>query len=222
MFDRVVYTTNESVGTEPVKRYDSACGIALLCPISFVLFVRFFLRFTTKAASRAREIRVFRCSNKDTCDSWRFCIPFVAPSPFLSPLRSVIEPPGRFQNVVGKESGKAERERAGVRPHLFLCLVCLKKLLNHLNRAKRIELFELLEPRRSRIELRLGAPYLFSFHVAPSLVSFTSKPRAASSSRILSLVAQSLLAFALARRSSTMSTTLPNDSSRSALPPVAS
>ena len=155
-----------------------------------------------------REIRVFRCSNKDTCDSWRFCIPFVAPSPRLSPLRS--------------ESGKAERERAGVRPHLFLCLVCLKKLLNHLNRAKRIELFELLEPRRSRIELRLGAPYLFSFHVAPSLVSFTSKPRAASSSRILSLVAQSLLAFAFARRSSTMSTTLPHDSSRSALPPVAS
>ena len=30
-----------------------------------------------------------------------------SPSPFLSPLRS--------------ESGKAERERAGVRPHLYVC-----------------------------------------------------------------------------------------------------
>ena len=65
-------------------------------------------------------------------------------------------------------------------------------------------------------------PYLLSFHVAPSLVSFTSKPKAANSSRILSLVAQSLLAFALARRSSTMSTTLPKASSRAALPPVES
>ena len=33
----------------------------------------------------------------------------------LSPLRSVIEPTGRFQNVVGKESGRAER-----RPSFFL------------------------------------------------------------------------------------------------------
>ena len=51
--------------------------------------------------------------------------------------------------------------------------------------------------------------YLFNFQVNPSLVSFTSKPRAASSSRILSLVAQSLLAFAFMRCSRSMSTTLP-------------
>ena len=37
--------------------------------------------------------------------------------------------------------------------------------------------------------------YLLSFQVAPSLVSFTSKPNAARSSRILSLVAQSFSAF---------------------------
>ena len=33
-------------------------------------------------------------------------------SPFLSPLRSVIEPTGRFQNVVGKES-RAGESRSG-------------------------------------------------------------------------------------------------------------
>ena len=52
-------------------------------------------------------------------------------------------------------------------------------------------------------------PYLFNFHVTPSLVSLISKPRAASSSRMRSLVAQSLAALALARRSRTISTTLP-------------
>ena len=42
---------------------------------------------------------------------WAICL-----LSFLSPLRSVIEPTGRFQNVVGKESGRAER-----RP--LLCLI---------------------------------------------------------------------------------------------------
>lgn len=51
--------------------------------------------------------------------------------------------------------------------------------------------------------------YLFNRQVTPSLVSLTSKPAAASSSRMRSLVVQSLAALALARRSSTMSTTLP-------------
>ena len=51
--------------------------------------------------------------------------------------------------------------------------------------------------------------YLFSFQVTPSLVSFTSNPASAKASRIWSLVAQSLAAFALARRLRTMSTTLP-------------
>ena len=51
--------------------------------------------------------------------------------------------------------------------------------------------------------------YLFSFHVTPSFVSFTSKPSLANSSRMRSLVDQSLSALALARRSSTISTTLP-------------
>ena len=57
--------------------------------------------------------------------------------------------------------------------------------------------------------------HLFSFQVTPSLVSLTSNPAAASSSRILSLVAQSLSALALARSSRTMSTTLPKASSLS-------
>ena len=60
--------------------------------------------------------------------------------------------------------------------------------------------------------------YLFSFQVTPSLVSLTSKPAAARASRIWSLVAQSLLAFALARRSSTISTTFPKASSRALFP----
>lgn len=51
--------------------------------------------------------------------------------------------------------------------------------------------------------------YLFSFQVTPSFVSFTSKPAAERASRILSLVVQSFSALALARNSSTMSTTLP-------------
>ena len=59
--------------------------------------------------------------------------------------------------------------------------------------------------------------YLFNFQVNPSFVSFTSKPNAASVSRILSLVAQSLLAFACIRCSRSMSTTLPKASSRAAL-----
>lgn len=54
---------------------------------------------------------------------------------------------------------------------------------------------------------RIG--YLFNFQVTPSLVSFTSKPAWANASRIWSLVAQSFSALALARRASTMSTTLP-------------
>ncbi len=54
---------------------------------------------------------------------------------------------------------------------------------------------------------RIG--YLFNFQVTPSLVSFTSKPAWANASRIWSLVAQSFSAFALARKLSTMSTTLP-------------
>ena len=59
------------------------------------------------------------------------------------------------------------------------------------------------------VKIMKGFFYLFNFQVNPSLVSFTSKPRAASSSRILSLVAQSLLAFAFMRCSRSMSTTLP-------------
>ena len=54
-----------------------------------------------------------------------------------------------------------------------------------------------------------GGCYLFSFQVTPSLVSFTSKPAAERASRIWSLTAQFFSALALARSSSTMSTTLP-------------
>jgi len=59
-----------------------------------------------------------------------------------------------------------------------------------------------------------GGAYLFSFHSQPSLPSFISKPSAVSSLRILSLVAQSLLALAFMRSSSNISTTLPKATSR--------
>ena len=51
--------------------------------------------------------------------------------------------------------------------------------------------------------------YLLSFQVAPSFVSFTSKPYEASSSRIWSLVAQSLAALALALSCSNKSMACP-------------
>lgn len=50
------------------------------------------------------------------------------------------------------------------------------------------------------------ASYLSNFQLAPSLVSFTSNPRRASSLRMRSLVAQSLAAFAFWRVSSSRST----------------
>ena len=60
--------------------------------------------------------------------------------------------------------------------------------------------------------------YFVSFQVAPSFVSFTSKPNSARRSRIWSLVAQSLAALALARSSSRRSMAWPKLFSRSALP----
>lgn len=51
--------------------------------------------------------------------------------------------------------------------------------------------------------------YLLSFQLKPSLVSFTSKPRAARLSRMRSDVAQSLFALAFMRCSSSISTTFP-------------
>ena len=80
--------------------------------------------------------------------------------------------------------------------------------VNHASGKHKKRGFPLQLQRKASHFLYMIKDYLFSLQVNPSLVSFTSNPKAARWSRILSLVAQSLLALACMRCSSSMSTAL--------------